>query len=217
MIIGILGFAGSGKGTVGDILVNDYDFMRLSFADAVKDAVSVIFGWPRHLLEGDTDFSRSFRECRDEWWSERLGYEMTPRLAMQLMGTESGRAVFHKDIWIHTIEKRMEGLERVVIPDVRFPNEVKFIRNQGGFIIRVVRGNDPLWYNTALKANRESNLELMTKYNVHYSEWAWIGEQIDYLISNNGTIAMLEADVGHLLKVFTGPTNSDMIRNTAAQ
>ena len=216
MLIGILGFAGSGKGTVGDILVNDHGFTKLSFADAVKDAVSVIFGWQRHLLEGDTDESRNFRECRDEWWSERLGYEMTPRLAMQLMGTESGRAVFHTDIWIHTVEKRLVELEHAVIPDVRFPNEVKFIRDQGGFIVRVIRGNDPLWYSTALKANREGNTDIMADYSVHYSEWAWIGEQIDYLISNNGTMSMLEADVGHLLKVFTGPINCDNIRNTAA-
>jgi hypothetical protein len=223
MLIGIVGFAGSGKGTIGDILVNNHDFTRLSFADAVKDAVSVVFGWPRHLLEGDTDESRKFRECRDEFWSDRFGYEVTPRLAMQLMGTESGRSVFHDDIWVHTLEKRMkykmewEFETDFVIPDVRFPNEIKFIRDQGGFVIRVVRGEDPMWYETALWANREGDKQRMEmNYNVHYSEWAWIGEQFDYLISNNGSLSMLKADVGHMKKVFTGPINSDMIRNTAA-
>ena len=215
MLIGIVGFAGSGKGTIGDMLVNDHAFTKLSFADAVKDAVSVIFGWQRHLLEGDTNESRVFRENKDAWWSARLGYDMTPRLAMQLMGTESGRSVFHTDIWIHTVEKRLGGLDRAVIPDVRFPNEVKFIREQGGFIIRVVRGNDPLWYSTALRANREGNTDIMSDYSVHYSEWAWIGEQIDYLISNNGTMSMLEADVTHMIKVFTGPINSDNIKSVA--
>jgi ABC-type oligopeptide transport system ATPase subunit len=66
MIIGIVGFAGSGKGTVGDILVNDHDFTKLSFADAVKDATSAIFGWPRHLLEGDTNESRQLLKLKHQ-------------------------------------------------------------------------------------------------------------------------------------------------------
>lgn len=60
MLIGVVGFAGSGKGTVADILVRDHGFKKLSFADALKDAVATIFGWERHLLEGDTDESREF-------------------------------------------------------------------------------------------------------------------------------------------------------------
>ena len=85
MIIGIIGFAGSGKGTVGDMLVRDYSFAKLSFADSLKDAVSAIFGWDRSLLEGDTEESRKFREAKDEWWSSRLGYHVTPRNIMQKM------------------------------------------------------------------------------------------------------------------------------------
>ena len=38
MIIGVVGFIGSGKGTVADILVEKHGFVKLSFADAVKDA-----------------------------------------------------------------------------------------------------------------------------------------------------------------------------------
>lgn len=211
MIVGIVGFAGSGKGTVGDIMIEHHGFAKLSFADAVKDAVSAVFGWQRHLLEGDTDESREFRECRDSWWSNKLGFEMTPRLAMQLMGTEAGRDVFHKDIWIHTVERRIKHRQEVnpenkfVLPDVRFANEVEAIRNWGGFIVRVVRGNDPEWYNVAERANKEKNTDLMMNWQVHYSEWAWIGEQVDYLISNNGTVPMLEADVKHMLRVMTGP------------
>lgn len=217
MIIGLVGFAGSGKGTVGDILVERYDFTRLSFADSLKDAVSAIFGWPRHLLEGDTKQSREFRECRDEFWSDRFGYDVTPRHILQQMGTEAGRDVFHKDIWIHTVERKIkykqewEFEDNFVIPDVRFPNEIEAIRKWGGFIVRVVRGNEPSWFDIARKANNEKNTDLMSEYNIHYSEWAWIGQQFDYLISNNGTITMLEADVGHLLRVFTGPIKSDMI------
>lgn len=212
MIIGIVGFAGSGKGTVGDILVNDYDFTKLSFADGVKDSVAAIFGWPRSLLEGDTDDSRAFREKRDDFWSARLGYDFTPRLALQLMGTEAGRNVFHEDVWVHAVERRIkhkqewELEDNFVIPDVRFPNEIQAIRKCGGFIVRVARGREPEWFDTAFRHNVAGEHEMHVKYpEVHVSEWAWIGQQFDYLISNNGTISMLEADVKHMLRVMTGP------------
>lgn len=209
MLIGLVGFAGSGKGTVADILVRDHGFKKLSFADALKDAVATIFGWERHLLEGDTDESREFRETIDPWWSSRLNYNVTPRYMMQLMGTEAGRNAFHLDIWIHTVARRMMQYENVVIADVRFPNELDFVRENGGFNVRVERGNNPEWYKIAQRANEEKNIDLMSDYHIHYSEWAWIGRNLNYLISNNGSIAMLEADVKHMLRVQSGPAIMD--------
>jgi len=205
MIIGIVGFAGSGKGTVGDILIRDYDFHRLSFADGVKDAVAAIFGWPRHLLEGDTSESRDFREASDEWWSKKFGYEVTPRFMLQKMGTEAGRDVFHDQVWVHALARKAEQYNNVVIPDVRFPNEIDYIKDAGGFVIRVVRGKEPKWFNTALEHNTKGIYKMYEKYpDVHFSEWAWIGSQFDYVIPNNGSLIMLDSDVKHMLKVFTG-------------
>jgi hypothetical protein len=215
MLIGVVGFAGSGKGTIGDVLIRDHQFVRLSFADALKDAVSGIFGWDRAMLEGDTKESREWREQPDEWWSKKFGYQVTPRLMLQKMGTEAGRDVFHDEIWIHTVAKRLEKLEHVVIPDVRFGNEIEFIRNNGGFIVQVTRGKNPKWYNIAQKANLEGNTDLMSEYNIHYSEWAWIGRHRDYTLDNNGSLIMLESDIKHMMKVFTGPTNSAIIQNVA--
>lgn len=215
MIIGILGFAGSGKGAVSDLLVRDHNFTKVSFADAVKDSVATVFGWPRELLEGDTNESRAFREKKDEWWSKKFGYDVTPRHMLQLMGTEAGRSVFHEDIWVHVAAKRCENVENIVLPDTRFPNEIDFIRNAGGFIIRVVRGKEPVWYETARNANMQKNTDLMVDYPIHYSEWAWIGQKLDYQIDNNGTMIMLESDVKHMLRVFTGPKNDDTIYKVA--
>lgn len=211
MLIGIVGFAGSGKGTLADILSDTYDFCKLSFADSVKDATSTIFGWPRNLLEGDTVKSREFRETKDDFWSARFGYDVTPRLMLQKMGTEAGRDIFHNDLWIHTVERKIaykrewEFEEDFVIPDVRFPNEIDFIKKSGGFIIKVVRGENPEWYDVALRANKLNKPELMSPYSVHYSEWAWIGQECHYVIHNNNSVTMLEADVKHLLKLFKGP------------
>jgi hypothetical protein len=207
MIIGVVGFIGSGKGTVADILVQKHNFTKLSFADTVKDATAAIFGWPRALLEGDTDESRAWREEKDEWWSEKTGKHITPRNMLQLMGTEVGRDMIDSNIWVYSLERRLELYPNVVIADVRFPNEIKFIQSKGGFVIRVKRGPDPEWYDTAMLANKESNTDLMIDYPIHYSEWAWIGSIMDYHLVNEGALSMLEADINHMLRVFTGPKN----------
>ena len=101
MLIGVVGFISCGKGTVGDLL-EQRGFVKDSFATPLKDACSAMFGWPRNLLEGDTEASRQWREQPDPFWSEKMGKQFTPRLALQLLGTEAGRDVFHKDIWVNS-------------------------------------------------------------------------------------------------------------------
>ena len=212
MIIGVVGFIGTGKGTVADILVQKHNFTKLSFADTVKDATAAIFGWPRHLLEGETAESRAWREEKDEWWSEKTGKHITPRNMLQLMGTEVGRDMIDPNIWVYSLERRLELYPNVVIADVRFPNEIKFIQSKGGFVVRVKRGPDPEWYDTAQSDNVnrfDPPVSQMSIYypSVHYSEWAWIGSIMDYHLVNEGALSMLEADVTHMLKVFTGQKN----------
>lgn len=208
MIIGVVGFAGSGKGSVSDVLV-EQGLKKLAFADPVKDCVSIIFGWNRASLEGDTKESREFREFVDPFWN------ITPRYALQLMGTEAGRNVFRDDLWIRSMEVRMKNYQNVVISDVRFPNEMDFIKSKGGFIVAVSRGDFPVWFETARTQNmlRKDGLpsDLMeTKFpDIHYSEWAWIGHHVDYLIDNNGSLDMLKRNVEHMMKIFKGPEKNE--------
>jgi hypothetical protein len=200
MIIGLVGFIGSGKGTVGDIL-EQKGFIRDSFAKPLKDACSVIFGWPREMLEGDTEVSRKWREEPDVYWSEKFGREFSPRLALQLMGTEAGRNVFHEDVWVISLLNRSKGKD-VVVTDVRFQNEIKYIQDNGGVVIRVKRGEEPEWYDLALDANRGfSSAQMgMRDKGIHQSETDWIGSEFDYVIENNGTITDLGNKVNELLQ-----------------
>ena len=203
MIVGLVGFIGAGKGTVADLLVDRHDFEKESFANSVKDAVATIFGWNRALLEGDTPESRAWREQDDKFWSEKLGKPFSPRLALQLMGTEAGRDVFHPDLWVHTVLRRCENApyHNYVIADVRFPNEINAIRESGGIIVRVKRGDEPEWYNVALKTNKKLNYYGMAQEypDVHFSEWAWVGSEIDFEISNNGSLDELKEKVDLLV------------------
>ena len=104
MIIGVCGLIGSGKDTIADYLVNVHEYRRESFANSLKDAVAHVFGWDRTMLEGRTREAREWREQVDPWWVERLGMpDLTPRLMLQLWGTEVCRKNFHDDIWIASL------------------------------------------------------------------------------------------------------------------
>ena len=203
MIVGLVGFIGAGKGTVADLLVERHDFFKESYANSVKDACAAIFGWNRSMLEGDTPGSRSWREQPDEWWSKKLGKEFSPRLALQLMGTEAGRGVFHPDLWVHTVMRRCEQApwNNYVIADVRFPNEIKAITESGGKVIRVRRGDDPEWFALARDCNLQNKPELMRNAypEVHFSEWAWIGSHYDIVMDNNCSLEELTIRVDKLV------------------
>ena len=191
MIIGIAGFQGSGKDTIADYLCNIYGFKRDSFAATLKDAVAAVFGWDRELLEGRTKESRAWRETVDPWWSNRLGMpDLTPRLVLQKWGTEVARKSWHDDTWIASLENKLHKTTNdIVITDVRFPNEIRAIKNAGGIVIRVVRGPEPDWYGVALAANNHTqpnaSTEILYNLKIHPSEWAWIGTKFDATINNN--------------------------------
>ncbi len=202
MIIGICGFIGSGKDTIADFLVNFHGFRRESFANTLKDAVSAVFGWDRTMLEGRTKEAREWREQVDFWWSNRLGRQITPRWVLQYWGTEVCRKAFHDDIWIASLENKLRNSkDDVVISDCRFPNEIDSIRNAGGKIIWVQRGDLPSWYNLAIDANKGINLAFqeLKRIGIHASETAWVGTDFDHIIDNNGTIDQLYSQVRDLL------------------
>lgn len=196
ILIGISGFIGCGKDTAANYLVDSYNFQRESFAGALKDAVSVVFGWNRELLEGHTSQSREFRETVDTWWSTRLKIpNLTPRWVLQYWGTDVLRRGFHNDLWIASLEKKLQQLSKVVISDCRFPNELHAIKNQGGHLIWVRRGELPEWYNHALIANTlpthpeyQNSRLFLSKNNIHASETSWIGAKFDYIIENNSSL-----------------------------
>lgn len=207
MIIGLIGFIGAGKGTVANIF-REQNYVQDSFAAPLKDATSAIFGWPRHLLEGDTLESRKFRETPDIFWSRKLEISnFTPRLALQLLGTDVLREHFHLDIWLNSLEYRLrkQRHDNVVISDARFQNELKLIQNLGGKIIWIQRGELPEWYDTARDANNGNVVSekiMTTRFrDVHRSEWDWAGFPADFVIHNNSTLEDLSSQVHDICDV----------------
>lgn len=214
LVIGICGFKGSGKDTVADFLIRNHNCLKDSYAAPLKDAISSIFGWSRNMLEGDTPESRAWREEVDEYWSnvlDRPGF--TPRLALQLGGTEAGRNVFGEGLWTGAMSKRVSdrtgaGLGTVV-SDVRFPNEIQHVQDMGGVVVQVSRGTNPNFYDMAAMYNYQSrdylNIPLpdilnTEKGGIHPSEWSWIGRPgITYQLDNNGTLVDLENKINEMV------------------
>ena len=188
MIIGICGLIGSGKGTVADILVEHHNFKKLSFADKLKDGVSAVFGWDRQMLEGDNDESRKWREEKDKFWSKETGKTITPRLILQLFGTDCMRNGYFDGIWVSLVKQKIIDNPDTnwVIPDVRFPNEVKMIQNAQGEVWQVRRGDLPVWFID----KRDNGVE---PTDVHASEWAWIDrdESFEQIIQNDDSLEEL--------------------------
>lgn len=210
-IIGFSGLAGSGKDTAADVLcAKSNSYKKISFGDAVKDVVAASFGWDRKLLQGDTVESRQFRETKDEFWSEVLGKEFTPRLALQLIGTECFRNTIDNAFWVYALKHRLANSDydgTYLITDVRFPNEVNMIHNLGGVVYRIKRGELPKWYIAAQKYNvakaRGEDVELPDLLKqVHASERSLAGLCLeDFTIYNNGTLEEYQQTVlGLILK-----------------
>ena len=197
MIIGICGLIGSGKGTVADILV-EQGFKKVSFADKLKDGVSTIFGWDRAMLEGDTDESRTWREQRDDFWSDETKMEVTPRLVLQLFGTDCMRNGFDDGVWVSLLKKTiLDNLEQnYVIPDVRFENEINMIRDIGGEIWWTKRGDNPEWWSKAV-LDTQTGSDFMADEEIHPSEWKWANtnDRFDEIIYNESTLDNLRHQV----------------------
>lgn len=214
-IVGFCGLKGSGKNTVSNIILNELNnsdvCYEVAFADSVKEVCSSIFGWEFNKLLGDTEESRKWREIPDEFWSKKLGYEFTPRKALQTIGTDLFRDHFNENIWVDSLEARInelygpENINKNVnvffnITDVRFKNEIDFIRENNGIIIEIKR-EVPSWYDVAKRYNNNNAENIPEELlGVHPSEYSYIGvANPDFVIDNSGSLKETKEKVKEII------------------
>jgi len=127
-LIGITGRARSGKDTLGSEFSQLAGFYPMSFALPLKMALIAMFGWDQRHINGE------LKEVVDP------DFGISPRVAMQTLGTEWARKHISPDIWVKVMKKRIAESPhpRIVITDVRFKNEADFVR-ENGVLIHVVR------------------------------------------------------------------------------
>ena len=133
MIIGIHGVMGSGKDTIAEMmheLYPDTNFQNKKFATTIKMMVSTLTGLSLEQLEDPIIKATPLPKFGN----------VTPRLMLQKLGTEFGRDLLHKNVWVwRLLDAYSEQNDNWLITDLRFPNEYDAIRKLGGKVIKVVR------------------------------------------------------------------------------
>ncbi len=177
MIIGLSGYARSGKDTVGEYLVKAHGFTRLAFADALKEVAYTL-----NPIVGAPSGTR-LQEIVNEWGWDKAKETEEIRRILQVLGTECGRDILGPLIWTNVIRDRIydSNDEDFVVTDCRFPNEVSLVRDgyQGS-----------LWW-----VSREEVVPL----NSHPSENLVSIADANRVISNNGTLEELYDSVDKIL------------------
>lgn len=217
---------------------NNSNWKIVKFADKLKDIICILIGCTREQLE-DREFKE--RELGKEWWFWKLerdgGYKtillpynttenvksfqlikLTPRLLLQLIGTDLFRNQLHPKVWINaTMVNYKKKLPQCsgqpdfdwiiqpqeddfiypnwIITDVRFPEELQEIKDKKGVTIRINREELVV---SKLPTDKESIDRLVSTLN-HPSETVLDNVKFDYVIDNNGTIEELIEKVKEIL------------------
>lgn len=185
-LIGLHGPAGCGKDTVAGILCSTQEFRQIALADPIRRGIVAMFGVP---LETLTD--RALKE-------QPLGIlcGKSPRQIMQTLGTEWGRHHLCLDIWLRVAQREIDWnnelaatnnyyLRGIVVSDIRFEGEAKWIRDQGGEIWHVRRPNNP--HDIGM---------------THASEQALFLADVDRFLINDGDLDQLHQEVARMLETM---------------
>lgn len=168
IIVGISGQARAGKDTTADYLVKKHGFVKVGLADPMKRFCKEVFDFTDAQLYGDERDDPDYRYLQKSEWRtngegvpEKKETYLTPRYALQTLGTEWGRDCYD-NIWIENgirVARELlngyaqysakDGLKRtekitglvsgVVFSDIRFWNEFEAIKKAGGLMVRVKR------------------------------------------------------------------------------
>ena len=179
-VIGLCGFAGSGKDEAAKALVED-GWLRVSFADALREALRAL----DPVVQIDATGAARLSEV-----IEAIGWDAAKKRAdvrrlLQSLGTEAGRNIHGPNCWVDIARRKIDAAHgNVVITDVRFPNECALIREYGGTLIKIERnGVGPV--------------------NGHVSEQ--LDAQPDLLIRNDGTVDELHEQIRSVAGLLTIP------------
>lgn len=178
MLIGLAGYAQSGKNTTADILCAEHGFQQRAFADPLREAllrlnpIITAVDDGIHLRdiveEHGWEFAKRYRECRE---------------LLQRMGTEVGREMFGQNFWVDYCLNGEGGETDLAITDVRFTNEADAIHARGGVLVRIVRdGYGPI--------------------NGHRSETDLDEYPFDIIIENNGSLDDLRGKVSDVMRAL---------------
>lgn len=172
MIIGLTGYAQSGKDTVAKILVEDYGYTRVAFADKIRELlyemnppIPVGYGLEAHI-ESLQDY------ISIHGWDKG---KQNPKVRAMLQNLGVGaRTVFGELFWVGQALRNVEFEGNYVITDVRFQNEAVSIKKYD---------NSEIW-----RINRPD----VKPVNSHVSETEMDNYKVDAVFDNDGTLEDLK-------------------------
>ena len=168
VVVGLMGYAQSGKDTTAGFMA-PAGFRRLAFADALKD-VSQSASELELNLAGYEGWVFEEMVEREGW--ERVKTFPGVRAFLQDLGLRVRK--YDENFWINSALNQIELGDKVVITDVRYPNEVQAVKDLGGTLIRITRpGVGPV--------------------NAHVSESAVENIDADIEIANCGSLGDLQS------------------------
>jgi hypothetical protein len=206
MIIGLIGLKGSGKDTLANSVQYDRENTYiLKFAKGIKDILKKYFNITEDYYEDpilkEIKFGKSNKTIRD---------------LMIFIGVNF--RVFDKDIWVNKLDEEIKYLnydsinydhekeDIYLITDVRFPNEIQYIKSQGGIIIDIDRKN---LYCKEKKIVKIFGYNFISKFLIYFinksltkkSEWLYFKNKKDsnFYIDNTN----LDIGVNELRKILS--------------
>lgn len=161
IVIAVSGRIKNGKDTIADHLIANHGFVKLSFAEALRQ--EVIRVWGRTIdaihdmnvwIDRDSNTNDTCGTKGDHVMTAECVYNMLyiykPKGIRELLqehGTELRRnedPMYWCKKWWEGAEKLINTSERIVVPDTRFENEAKTILDFGGNLWRVERPGIPV-------------------------------------------------------------------------
>jgi hypothetical protein len=132
LLVGCAGPAGSGKSVVAEHLRDRHGFTIVSLADPLKRVVGELLGFTDHQLYGP-----SYARSEPHPTLRRPdGQPLTARHALQTLGTDWARACC-PNVWVERAMRTIRAIPGdVVVPDMRFLNELDAVRAEGGVLVR---------------------------------------------------------------------------------
>jgi hypothetical protein len=180
MIIGLSGYAQTGKDTVAEHLTKHYGYKRVAFADPIRQALYKLD--PKIRI--DEMVGASLANAVDHMgWEEVKRLSSDARELLQRLGTEVGREMFGQDFWVDQAFRGVSRFNDIVITDVRFPNEYRAIKARDGIIIRIIKPGT-------------------AAVNYHASETALDNHSFDGTIVNDGSREDLYKKIDEIIKEY---------------
>ena len=173
-LVGLMGRKRSGKDSFASALIEDHGFARVAFADPLKAALLRF----DPLMPTMTGAERLSSIVASHGWEVAKSYPAV-RKALQDYGVVIREEV-DPEAWIRAAWRRIVAApsQHVVVTDVRFPNEVAFIRSQGGTLVYIERPGLP------------------DDGDTHVSETSTSSADADVVVLNTGTLSDLRLDAG---------------------